>query len=29
MTWEEAIYKLEQTKRYSKYLSDDEIAAGC
>lgn len=27
MTKEEAIYKLEQTKRYSKYLSDDEIAA--
>ena len=27
MTREEAIYKLEQTKRYCKYLSDDEIAA--
>jgi len=27
MTREEAIYKLKQMKRYSKYLSDDEIAA--
>lgn len=27
MTREEVIYKLEQMKRYSKYLSDDEIAS--